>query len=169
MHRSRLQTTFFAKARALCKELTSRGEVVVLGEMGKGKGKGMGSQRERRMGYFAGKCTKKRLAGLYGHLASAVDVKGILAARGQGERALRDLMAQVFVHCMEDIWFCEMRAWRRDGLAKTERGDREEMYRRFRGLTDRVDGLPAAKVGPGYLDVPLRAGFPRYMLFGCAV
>ena len=68
---------------------------------------------------------------------------------------------------MEDVWFYELQPCRRNIGAKMERENREEMYRRFRGLTDRVDGLPAAKVAPGYLDVPLRAGFPRYVLFDC--
>lgn len=66
---------------------------------------------------------------------------------------------------MEDVWFFELQPCRRNIGAKMEKGNKEEMYRRFRGLTDRVDGLQAAKVAPGYLDVPVRAGFPRYVLF----
>ena len=74
-------------------------------------------------------------------------------------------MMQVFIHCMEDVWFFELQPCRRNVGARLERENKEEMYRRFKGLTDRVVGLPAAKVVPGYLDVPLRAGFPRYVLF----
>lgn len=38
------------------------------------------------------------------------------------------------------------------------------MYNRFRTLTGRIYGLPAAKAVPGYLDVPLKFDFLRYVL-----
>ena len=157
--RSSLQTSFFAKARSICKQLTARDEFLALGEHGKG------SDRRRRLEYFGAKCTKVRLATLYGHLGSAVDISRILEARSPNEKVFRDLMTQVFVHSMEDVWFYELQPCRQNISARLEKENKEEIYDRFKGLTDRVDGLPAAKVLPGYLDVPLMAGFPRYMLF----
>ena len=74
-------------------------------------------------------------------------------------------MTQVFIHSMEDVWYFELQPCRQHISARLEKENKEKIYNRFRGLTDRIDGLPAAKVMPGYLDVPLRAGFPRYMLF----
>ena len=156
-HRSKLQNAFFAKARTICAQLTTRHEFVELHEKG--------SDRGRRVEYFGGKCTKARLESLYGHLGSAVDVPRILAAQGPNEKAFRELMTQVFIHCMEDVWYYELQPCRQNVSARLEKENKEEIYHRFRGLTDRIEGLPAAKVIPGYLDVPLRAGFPRYMIF----
>ena len=124
-----------------------------------------GSDRDRRVEYFGGECSKARLAALYGHLGSAVDIPRILAAQGPNEKAFRDLMMQVFVHSMEDVWYYELQLCRQNISARLEKENKEEIYHRFRGLTDRIEGLPAAKVIPGYLDVPLVAGFPRHMLF----
>ena len=157
--RSRLQNAFFAKARTICAQLTTRYEFLELHEKGKG------SDRGRRLEYFGGKCTKARLASLYGHLGSAVDIQRILAAEGPDEKAFRDLMMQVFIHSMDDVWYYELQPCRQNVSARLEKENKEKIYNRFRGLTDRIDGLPAAKVMPGYLDVPLRAGFPRYVLF----
>ena len=75
-------------------------------------------------------------------------------------------MAQVFDHSMEDLWCFEFHPSKQDLPAKQEKANREDMYHRFKGLTDRVTGLPAARALPGYLEVPIRADFPRYVLFG---
>lgn len=74
-------------------------------------------------------------------------------------------MTQVFIHSMEDLWYYELQPCRQRIWAKIEKVNKEEICNRFRGLTDRIQGLPAAKVMPGYLEVPLKAGFPRYVLF----
>ena len=74
-------------------------------------------------------------------------------------------MTQVFIHSMEDLWLFEFHPSKRNHSGKPDKENKEEMYNRFRNLTDRVDGLPAAKVMPGYLKIPLKAGFPRYVLF----
>ena len=75
-------------------------------------------------------------------------------------------MAQVFIHSMEDLWCFELHPSKQDLPAKREKANKEDMYNRFKDLTDRVHGLPAARVMPGYLEVPIRADFPRYVLFG---
>ncbi len=126
----------------------------------------MESNRARRIAYFSASCTKAHLSTVYSHIASAVDIPRILAARTPNEKAFRDLMAQVFIHSMEDLWRFEFHPSKQDLPAKREKANREDMYNRFKGLTDRITGLPAARALPGYLEVPIRADFPRYVLFG---
>lgn len=155
--RSYLQSRYFSKARIICAQLTSRPEFVTLAEKR--------GNRDRRLEYFSENCTKAHLATLYSHLGSAVDFPRILAARTLNDKAFKDLMTQVFVHSMEDLWCLEFHPSKRNSSAKLERENKEEIYNRFRNLTDRVDGLPAAKVTPGYFEIPLKAGFPRYVLF----
>ena len=74
-------------------------------------------------------------------------------------------MTQVFIHSMEDLWYYELQPCRQRIWPKIEKVNKEEICNRFMGLTDRIQGLPAARVMPGYLEVPLKAGFPRYVLF----
>lgn len=156
--RSYLQSRYFSKARIICAQLTSWLE---FGEM---EGKGS-NNRNRRLEYFSENCTKAHLATLYSHLGSAVDIPRILAARTLNDEACKDLMTQVLVHSMEDLWCLEFDPSKRNSSAKLERENKEEIYNRFRDLKDRVDTLPAAKVPPGYFELPLKASFPRYVLF----
>ena len=128
------------------------------------EGKGS-NNRNRRLEYFSENCTKAHLATLYSHLGSAVDIPRILAARTLNDEACKDLMTQVLVHSMEDLWCLEFDPSKRNSSAKLERENKEEIYNRFRDLKDRVDTLPAAKVPPGYFELPLKASFPRYVLF----
>lgn len=155
--RSHLQSRYFAKARIICAQLTSRPKFVTLDEKG--------GNRDKRLEYFRKNCTKAHLATLYGHLGSAVDIPRILSARTLNDKAFMDLMIQVFVHSMEDLWCFEFKPSKANSSAKLEKESREEIYNRFKVLTDRVDGLPAAKVMPGYFEIPLKAAFPRYVLF----
>lgn len=67
---------------------------------------------------------------------------------------------------MEDLWCFEFHPSKQNLSAKREKENKDDVYNRFRGLTDREDGLPAAKDLPGYVEVPLTAKFPRYVLFG---
>ncbi len=156
--RCKFQHLFFKKARKICVQLTSRYEFLELERAG--------VNRDRRLGYFNDQCTEAYLANLYSHIASAVDIPSILAAQMPNEKAFKRLMTQVFVRSMEDLWCLEFHPSKRNLSAKVERENKEELYGRFRDLTDRFDGLPAARDMPGYLDVPLRADFPRYVLLG---
>ena len=158
VHRSRLQNKFFTKARTICAQLMSRHEFLEIERVS-------GDNKGRRLEYFSEKCTNARLASLYSHLASAVDIPKILTARTSNNKAFKDLMTQVFIHSMEDLWSFEFAPSQHDLPAKFKKESREDMYNRFRDLTDREDGLPAARLMPGYLEVPLKAGFPRYVLF----
>ena len=155
--RSSYKTQFFAKARIICAQLVARYEFLELGEEE--------GDRERRLAYFGEKCTKARLATLYSHLASAVDIPRILAARRPHEKAFRALMTQVFVHSMEDLWWFEFQPSKQNLSATLEQQNKEAVYSRFRDLTDQINGLPAARDMPGYLEVPLKIDFPRYVLF----
>lgn len=160
--RSHFQTRYFAKARTICAQLTSRREFLELDtEM-----EGMVSSRTSRLAYFSEKCSKVHLATLYSLLASAVDIARILLARTPNDRAFKNLMTQVFIHSMEDLWCFELHPSKQDLPAKREKENKEDVYNRFRDLTDREHGLPAARDLPGYLEVPLKASFPRYVLFG---
>ena len=160
--RSHFQNRYFAKARTICAHLTSRREFLELDtEMGE-----LGSSRASRLAYFSEKCSKVHLATLYSHLASAVDIAKILLARTPNDKAFIKLMTQVFIHSMEDLWCFEFHPSKQDLPAKRDKENKEDLYSRFRVLTDREDGLPAAKDLPGYLEVPLKANFPRYVLFG---
>ena len=154
--RSSYKAQFFAKARIICAQLVARYEFLVLCEEG---------DRERRLAYFGEKCTEAHLATLYSHLASAVDIPRILAARRPHEKAFRALMTQVFVHSMEDLWWFEFQPSKQNLSATREYANKEAVYSRFRGLTDQINGLPAARDMPGYLEVPLKVNFPRYVLF----
>ncbi len=156
--RCKFQHLFFKKARNICVQLTSRNEFLELERAGVNKG--------RRLGYFNEQCTEAYLANLYSHIGSAVDIPSILAAQTPNEKPFKRLMTQVFVRSMEDLWCLEFHPSKRNLSAKVERENKEELYGRFRDLTDRFDGLPAARDMPGYLDVPLRADFPRYVLLG---
>ena len=155
--RSNFQSRFFGKARTICAALTSRREFV---EMEASK-----PNIEKRISYFRDRCTKSHLSAVYSPIASAVDIHRILAARTPTDRAFRDLMTQVFVHSMEDLWCFELHPSKQDLSARLEKESKEDVYNRFKALTDRVNGLPAARGVPGYLDVPLRAEFPRYVFF----
>lgn len=124
------------------------------------------SDRARRLAYFSAHCTTALLAALHRPIASAVDIHTILLARTPNAAAFKTLMTQVFIHSMEDLWNYEFHPSQQGISAAMERENREEVYDRFKGLTDRCDGLPAARDLPGYWEVPLRAGFPRYVLFG---
>ena len=160
--RSHFQNRYFAKARTICAHLMSRREFLELDtEMGE-----LGSSRASRLAYFSEKCSKVHLATLYSHLASAVDIAKILLARTPNDKAFIKLMTQVFIHSMEDLWCFEFHPSKQDLPAKRDKENKEDLYSRFRVLTDREDGLPAAKDLPGYLEVPLKARFPRYVLFG---
>ena len=66
---------------------------------------------------------------------------------------------------MEDLWYFEFQPGKRDISATLEKENKDKVYSRFKDLTDRFDGLPVARNVPGYLEVPLKAGFPRYVLF----
>lgn len=160
--RSTFQNRYFAKARTICAQLTSRPEFVEL-ETEQG---GLGSSRASRIAYFSEKCSNVHLASLYSHLASAVDISKILLARTPNDTAFKNLMTQVFIHSMEDLWTFEFHPSKQDLSAKQEKENKEDVYNRFKVLTDRVDWLPAARNLPGYLEVPLTANFPRYVLFG---
>ena len=125
---------------------------------------GKPGNKSGRLIYFRDKCTDVHLAAVYSHLASAVDIPNILAARSPNDKAFKDLMTQVFVHSMEDLWLFEFHPSKRGLSAKLEKENKEKMYNRFRTLTGRIHGLPAAKAVPGYLDVPLKFDFLRYVL-----
>ncbi|CAF9942122.1 hypothetical protein IMSHALPRED_003215 [Imshaugia aleurites] len=153
--RSRFQKLFFTKARIICAQLTSAHDFLELDPT-----------RARRLAYFDDRCTNAHLSTLYSHIASAVDVPRILAARTPNEKAFKDLMVQVFIHSMEDLWCFDVQPSKQDLSAKVEKENKEDVYSRSRDLTDRSYGLPAAREMPGYLKVPLKAGFPRYVLFG---
>lgn len=156
--RSTFQNRFFAKARPICAQLTSRREFL--------ETEGAESNRARRLEYFGEKCSDIHLSTLYSQIGSAVDVAKILAARTRNEKAFKKLMTQVFIHSMEDLWWFELHPGKQGVSAKVEKEDKEEVYGRFKDLTDRFNGLPAARDLPGYLEVPLKADFPRYVLFG---
>lgn len=158
--RSSFQNRFFAKARTFCAQLTSRHEFLELVDELKDT-----NTWASRLAYFNEKCTKAHLSTLYSHLASAVDIPKILSARTPNDKAFKNLMTQVFIHTMEDLWCFELHPSKRDLPAKREKENKEDVYIRFRNLTDRVHGLPAARDMPGYLEVPLQANFPRYVLF----
>lgn len=160
--RSNFQNRYFAKARTICAQLTSRREFAEL-KMDMGES---GSSRASRLAYFSEKCSKVHLATLYSHLASAVDIAKILLAQTPNDRAFKNLMTQVFIHSMEDLWCFELHPSKQDLPAKREKENKEDVYNRFRVLTDREHGLPAAQDLPGYLEVPLKAKFPKYVLFG---
>ena len=160
--RSNFQNRYIAKARTICAQLTSRHEFIEL-DMENGE---LGSSRASRLAYFSEKCSKVHLATLYSHLASAVDIAKILLWRTPNDKAFRNLMTEVFIHSMEDLWCFEFHPSKQDLPAKREKENKEDVYNRFRVLTDREYGLPAAKDSPGYLEVPLKANFPRYVLFG---
>ena len=95
--RSSFQNQFFAKARTLCAQLTSRFEFQGIDR----KGKGREGSRGKRLEYVGEQCTDEHLATLYSHLASAVDIPKILAARSPNDKAFKDWTTQVFVHSME--------------------------------------------------------------------
>lgn len=154
--RSSFQNRFFSKARAICAQLTSRHVF----EM-----EALESNRAKRLAYFSDRCTDAYLSTVYSQIASAVDIPKILAARTPHHKAFKNLMTQVFIHSMEDLWCFEFHPSKQDISAKLEKENKEDVYNRFKILTDPVNGLPAARDMPGYLDVPLRADFPRYVLF----
>ena len=160
--RSHLQNRYFAKARTICLQLVSAREFLDL----VGTEPQTNSDRARRLAYFRAHCTTTLLATLHRPLASAIAMHTILLARTPNAAAFKTLMTQVFIHSMEDLWSYEFQPSQQGISATMERENREAVYERFKGLTDRVDGLPAARDLPGYWEVPLRAGFPRYVLFG---
>lgn len=164
--RSHFQNQYFAKARTICAQLTSRRQFT---ELETETEELLSSGRARRLAYFSEKCSKVYLATLYSHLASAVDIPKILLARTPNDKAFKNLMTQVFIHSMEDLWCYEFHSSKQDLSAKREKENKDDVYNRFRILTDREDGLPAVKDLPGYLEVPLTAKFPRYVLFGQGV
>ena len=152
--RDRSQTRFFVKARTICAQLTSRHEFLGMD--------GLDNNKSSRLAYFRGNCSNANLSTLYSHIESAVDIPKILAARTPNERAFKDLMTQVFIHTMEDLWCFEFHPSKQNLSAKLEKMNKEDVYNRFKNLTDPVNGLPAARTMPGYLEVPLRASFPRW-------
>ncbi|CAD6575955.1 MAG: hypothetical protein ASARMPREDX12_007656 [Alectoria sarmentosa] len=160
--RSHLQNRYFAKARTICLQLVSAREFLDL----VGTEPQTSSDRARRLAYFTAHCTTTLLATLHRPLASAIAMHTILLASTPNAAAFKTLMTQVFIHSMEDLWSYEFQPSQQGISATMERENREAVYERFKGLTSRVDGLPAARDLPGYWEVPLRAGFPRYVLFG---
>ena len=156
--RCKFQFLFFKKARNICAQLTSRSDFLELERAEVDRG--------RRLGYFNEQCTEAYLANLYSHIGSAVDIPSILAAQTPNAKAFKRLMTQVFVRSMEDLWCLEFHPSKRNLSAKVEKENKEELYGRFKDLTDRFDGVPAVRDLPGYLDVPVRADFPRYVLLG---
>lgn len=49
--------------------------------------------------------------------------------------------------------------------AEVEKENKEDVYSRVRDLADGINELPAVKDVPGYLEVPLKAKLPWYVLF----
>lgn len=114
---SSLQNHIFAKARRICAQFTSR-----LESLGKVEKPG---NKSGRLIYFRDKCTYLHLAAVYSHLASAVDIPNIFAARSPNDKAFKDLMTQVFVHSMGDLWLFEFDPSKQGLSANLEKENKE--------------------------------------------
>ncbi|KAF6232613.1 hypothetical protein HO173_009281 [Letharia columbiana] len=85
--RSSFQNHFFAKARLIRSQLTSRRDFLDLFLMSYDDD--TTDSQARRLAYFDQKCTTAHLSTLYHRIASAVDIPRILAARSPHKKAFK--------------------------------------------------------------------------------